>query len=80
MKQNQNKINDLGKLLLEGPTDEGAERELCVVTRTFPSYSANSETVENARSEIADLRERVKALERLIEGLERARWSWMEYK
>ena len=22
----------------------------------------------------------VKALERLIEGLERARWSWMEYK
>ena len=22
----------------------------------------------------------VKALERLIEGLERARWQWMEYK
>jgi hypothetical protein len=53
MKQNQNKTNDLGKLLLEGPTEPKAEK--------------------------ADARA-VKALERLIEGLERARWSWMEYK
>jgi hypothetical protein len=30
-------------------------------------------------AEKADMRA-VKALERLIEGLERARWSWMEYK
>ena len=32
------------------------------------------------KAENADTREPVKALERLIEGLERARWSWMEYK
>ena len=32
------------------------------------------------KAEKADTREPVKALERLIEGLERARWSWMEYK
>jgi hypothetical protein len=31
------------------------------------------------KAEKADTRA-VKALERLIEGLERARWSWMEYK
>ena len=32
------------------------------------------------KAEKVDTREPVKALERLIEGLERARWSWMEYK
>ena len=53
MKQNQNKTNDLGKLLPEGPKGPKAEN--------------------------ADVRA-VKALERLIEGLERARWQWMEYK
>ena len=37
-------------------------------------------TEEEAKAEKADTREPVKALERLIEGLERARWSWMEYK
>ena len=31
------------------------------------------------KTEKADTRA-VKALERLIEGLERARWQWMEYK
>ena len=31
------------------------------------------------KAEKADMRA-VKALERLIEGLERARWSWMMYK
>ena len=50
----KNKTNDLGKLLLEGPTEPKAEK--------------------------ADTREPVKALERLIEGLERARWQWAEYK
>ncbi len=53
MEQNQNKINDLGELLLEAPTEPKAEN--------------------------ADMRA-VKALERLIEGLERARWQWMVYK
>ena len=32
------------------------------------------------KAEKVDTREPVKALERLIEGLERARWQWMEYK
>ena len=54
MKQNQNKTNDLGRLLLEGQKEPKAEK--------------------------ADTREPVKALERLIEGLERARWQWMVYK
>ena len=58
-------------MLLEEPTEEGAEKELRVMTGTFPSYSATSETVENARSEIADLRERVKALEQLVQKLEK---------
>ena len=31
------------------------------------------------KAENADTRA-VKALERLIEGMERARWQWMEYK
>jgi hypothetical protein len=31
------------------------------------------------KAENADTRA-IKALERLIEGLERARWQWMEYK
>ena len=63
MEDNENKINDLSRLLLEGPTEPDAGRELCVVTGTFPSYSASSQIVEDAQSEIADLRERVKALE-----------------
>jgi hypothetical protein len=35
---------------------------------------------EGPKAEKADTREPVKALERLIEGLERARWSWVMYK
>ena len=54
MKNETNETKNLGKLLPERPTDDGAER--------------------------VDTREPVKALERLIEGLERARWQWMEYK
>ena len=53
MEKEQNKTNDLGKLLPERPKEPKAEK--------------------------ADTRA-VKALERLIEGLERARWQWMEYK
>ena len=49
-----NEIKNLGKLLLEGPTEPKAKR--------------------------ADARDPAKALERLIEGLERARWQWMTYK
>lgn len=63
MKDNENKINDLGRLLLEGPTEPEAERELHVVDGIFPSYSASSQIVKDAQSEITDLRERVKALE-----------------
>ena len=83
MKESKNitsKTSNIAKMLLEGPTEEGAERELCVVTGTFPSYSATSETVENARSEIADLRERVKALEQLVQKLEQYRQNQILYE
>lgn len=33
MKENENKINDLGRLLLEGPTEPEAEREREPVNR-----------------------------------------------
>ena len=33
MEDNENKINDLGKLLLEGPTEPEAEREMEPVNR-----------------------------------------------
>ena len=35
MKDNENKINDLGKLLLEGPTEPEAEREEERVNRIY---------------------------------------------
>ena len=79
MKENENQTNDLGKLLLEGPTEPEAERELCVVTGTFPSYSASSQIVEDAQLEIADLRERVKALEQLVQKLEQYRQNQILY-
>jgi hypothetical protein len=38
------------------------------------------EEPKEPKAERADARDPVKALERLIEGLERARWSWVMYK
>ena len=64
MKQNQNKTNeikDLGKLLLEGPTDEGVEREtasnLMELERCYLEVAEHKKQLAEITKQLWDLKQ-----------------------